>query len=69
MTKTASTIARLASAIIIACAAAAATAPALAQSANMPTLSFPTEGGQWGCAFTRTCTIANPAPLERLRRV
>lgn len=61
--RTTSTITRLAAATTIALGLTAAAAPAFAQGApDMPTLSYPTKDGPWGCRLTRSCKAAVPAP-------
>lgn len=68
MTKTSRARASLALAATLLCGAVAAPIAASAQTiVDMPTLSFPTKDGVWGCRLTRSCTIGNPAPLERRR--
>lgn len=67
MTKTTSVIARLAAAATLACGAAA---PGYAQTiVDMPTLSFPTRDGVWGCKLAGRCTDATISPTGKLTRV
>ena len=66
MNTTTCVIARLAMAVAITCGAAAATAPAHAQTVvDIPPLSFPTEDGRWGCKFNGTCPVTTATPPAR----